>query len=131
MVAENKYEMLSFSHCEAFKNYLPSNSLQKFVKSKERNNITTRAIIPDTRENRKYSATVFAGIKRTFWPDIRYVPESVFPFEAEMTLYGSSKLAITKLKGERLVGIVIDDKLIHDMFKMIFELMWMSDQVKR
>jgi sugar-specific transcriptional regulator TrmB len=131
MAAEKKYEMLAFSHGEAFKDYLPQRSLQKFVKAKEQNGITTRAIAPDTEANRKYNPTVFKGIKKAFWPDIRFVPKEIFPFEAEMTLYGDSKLAITKLRGKRLVGIVIDDKLIHDMFKMIFELTWKSDQVKR
>jgi len=131
MVAEKKYEMLSFSHGEAFKNYLPPNALRKFVQAKEQNEITTRAIVPDTEENRKYNETVFKGIKNSVWPVIRYIPKEVFPFEAEITLYADSKIAITKLRGEKLVGIVIDDKMIHDMFKMIFELLWKSDQVRK
>jgi sugar-specific transcriptional regulator TrmB len=131
MVIEKQYEMITFSHGEAFKNYLPPKSLQKFVQAKERNGITTRAIVPDTEENRKYNNTVFGGIKKSVWPDIRYVEKKIFPFEAEITLYGVSKMAITKLRGDKLIGIVIDDKLIHDMFKMIFELVWESDQIKK
>jgi len=131
MVAEKKYEMLSFSHGEAFKNYLAPKALHKFVQAKERNGITTRAIVPDTDQNRIYNSTVFRGIRKDIWPNIRFVDRDVFPFEAEITLYGISKIAITKLRGERLVGIVIDDKMIHDMFRMIFEIMWKSDQVKR
>ena len=128
---KKKYEMLSFSHGQAFKNYLPSKSLYKFIKSKERIGITTRAIVPDTEENRKYNDDVFKGLKKEVWPDIRFVPKEIFPFEAEMTLYDNDKLAITKLTSEKLIGLVIEDKLIHDMFKMIFELTWKSDQVKR
>jgi len=126
---KKKYEMISFSHGQAFKDYLPAKSLYKFIKSKERFGITTRAIIPDTAENRKYDEEVFKGIKKDIWPDIRFVPNEVFPFEAEMTLYDNNKLAITKLTNEKLIGIVIEDKLIHDMFKMVFELLWKSDQV--
>ncbi len=128
---KKKYEMISFSHGQAFKNYLPAKSLYTFVKAKERFGITTRAIIPDTAENRKYDEEVFKGLDKKAWPDIRYVPKEVFPFEAEMTLYDNDKLAITKLTGEKLIGIVIEDKLVHDMFKMIFELLWKSDQVKK
>ena len=132
MVSKNKkYEMVSFSHGQAFKNYLPAKSLYKFVKAKERLGITTRAIIPDTTENRTYSEDVFKGLKKEIWPNIRFVPQEVFPFEAEMTLYDNDKLAITKLTSEKLIGLVIEDKLIHDMFKMIFELLWKSDQVKK
>jgi len=46
-----------------------------------------------------------------------------------MMLYDEDKLAITKLGGEKLIGLVIEDKLIHDMFKMIFEIVWKSNQV--
>jgi hypothetical protein len=128
---KKKYEMLSFSHGQAFKDYLPARSLLKFTKSKERIGITTRAIIPDTEENRMYNQDVFKGLKRAVWPDIRFVPKEVFPFEAEMTTYDNDKLAITKLTSDRLIGLVIEDKLIHDMFKMIFELVWSSDKVKK
>ena len=132
MVSENKkYEMVSFSHGEAFKNYLPKQSLFNFVKAKERNGITTRAIIPDTESNRTYNEDVFKGIKKEYWPNIRFVPQEVFPFEAEMTLYAGNKLAITKLRGDKLMGVVVEDKLVHDMFKMIFELLWKSDQVRK
>lgn len=130
MVAEKKpYEMLAFSHGEAFKEYLPAAALREFVKAKEKNRITTRAIVPDTLENRAYNKNVFAGLKKAVWPVIRYVPKEVFPFAAEMTLYGEHKLAITKLRGEEITGIIIEDELIHDMFKMVFELLWKSDQV--
>jgi len=80
---KKKYEMLSFSHGQAFKNYLPTKVLHTFVKAKERIGITTRAIVPDTEENRRYNAEVFAGLKKNVWPDIRYVPKEIFPFEAE------------------------------------------------
>ena len=130
MVAEKKgYEMVAFSHGEAFKEYLSPKDLNRFIKGKERLGITTRAIVPDTQENRRYNSTVFAGIDKKVWPKIRYIPKDVFPFEAEITLYGQSKLAITKLRGEKLAGIVIEDQLIHDMIMMIFELAWRSDQV--
>ena len=132
MVSKNrKYEMLSFSHGQAFKNYLPAKDIFRFTKSKERIGITTRAIVPDTLENRSYNEEVFKGLKKDVWPNIRFVPQEVFPFEAEMTLYDENKLAITKLTGEKLIGVVIEDKLIHDMFKMIFELLWRSDQVEK
>lgn len=132
MVQEkNKYEMISFSHGQAFKNYLDKDWLQKFVRAKEKRGITTRAIVPDNEENREYNETVFKGIKKEYWPNLKYVPKEIFPFEAEMTLYGNNKLAITKLTGEKLIGVVIEDRLVHDMFKMIFEIAWKSDQVKK
>lgn len=131
MVSEKKsYEMIGFSNVEAFRNYLPKKSLRTFVQAKEKYNITTRGIAPDTEANRQYNTTVFSGMKKAVWPKVRFVPKEMFPFEAEIVLYGGNKLAITKLSGENLIGIVIEDQFIYSMFKMIFEMLWRSDQVK-
>ena len=131
MIAEKKaYEMISFSHGEAFKRYLSPKALRRFVKGKEKLRVTTRAIVPDSEENHRYNETVFAGIDKQIWPDIRYVAKEAFPFEAEITLYDKNKIAITKLSGDRLIGLVIEDDTIYGMIKMIFELLWKSDQVK-
>ena len=132
MVSEpESYEMIAFTHGEAFKKFFPEKSLQKFIRGKIDKNIKTRAIAPDTQENRAYGSNVFKGVHKSLWPVIRYVPKEVFPFEAEITLYGKHKIAITKLLGEKLVGIVIEDQIIHDLISMIFELLWKSDQVKK
>ena len=59
---KDKYEMISFSHGQAFKNFLPAKDLYKFVKAKESLGITTKAIIPDTPENKKYNEEVFDSL---------------------------------------------------------------------
>ncbi len=126
---KKKYEMIAFSDGDAFKNYLPPKELDKFAKGKARIGITTRCIVPDTADNRIYSETVFAGLEKEIWPRLRYLPKELFPFPGEITLYGDNKVSITKLKGDKLLGLVIEDQMVHDMIKMVFELLWKSDQV--
>jgi hypothetical protein len=124
------YEMLAFSNAKKFKSFMPKNKLQDFIKAKERLNISTRAIIPETKEDRLYRETVFGGIKKELWPSVRYMPAEKFPYEGEITIYGKNKVSITKLGGENIIGVIIEDKMIHDMMKMIFELAWGSPEVK-
>jgi sugar-specific transcriptional regulator TrmB len=127
MISEpNRYEMLSFSNAKLFRNYLPESELREFVRGKERLGITTRGILPDTVEDREYANNVFSGVKRNIWPKMRFVPSEQFPFEAELTTYGENKVAITKLTETNVIGIIIEDKTIHGMIKMIFEIAWLQ-----
>ena len=120
------YEMLAFSNAKKFKNYLTPKRLHDFVKSKERLKIKTRAIVPDTKEDRNYNEAVFKGVKKLFWPEIRFIEHGLFPFEAELTIYGTNKVSITKLGGENIIGVIIEDETIHGMLRMIFDLAWKS-----
>lgn len=125
MISEQKkYEMLAFSNAKLFKNYLSKPDLQNFIKGKERLGITTRGILPDTPEDREYDKNVFAGVKKSIWPEMRFIPKDEFPYEAELTIYGKNKVSIAKLTQDNVIGIIIEDAVIHGMMKMIFEIAW-------
>lgn len=127
MVAgEGNYEMLAFSNAAKFQNSLPQKKLREFVSQKARLKITTRAVIPDTVDGRVYSETVFGGLDKKSWPVMRFVPADVFFFDAELTLYGKNKISITKLSNDNPIGVIIEDDVIYQMMKMIFELAWRS-----
>lgn len=127
---QGKTELLAFSNAGKFKNEMTPAQLDDFVKAKERLNIKTRGILPDTLENRAYSQVVFEGIKKEIWPVTRFLAKEKFPYEAEIMVYGINKMAVTKLGGQNMIGVIIEDKMIHDMMKMIFELAWGSPEVK-
>jgi len=124
------FEMSGFSNVDKFKNAMSPSQLKSYVKTKERLNITTKAIFPETPANRSYGQMVFAGIKKEYWPKARYAPAERFPYEAEIMVYGTNKLGILKFGGQNVIGVIIEDKMIHDMMKMIFELSWESPSVK-
>lgn len=121
-----KYEMLAFSNAKELENVFPEKFFENFRKSKERIGITTRGIIPDTKEDRNYNDKFFAGYKKEVIPEIRHVPQGQFPFKGEITIYGKNKIAIVNLNKEHLTGTIIEDETIHSMMKMIFELSWNS-----
>jgi HTH-type transcriptional regulator, sugar sensing transcriptional regulator len=127
---KGNFEMIAFSNASKFKDVMTPKQLTDFVKTKERLNISTRGILPDTPENRSYSPKVFKEIKKELWPKARYMPAEKFPYEGEITIYGVNKVSITKLGGQNIIGVIIEDKMIHDMMKMIFELSWNSPEVR-
>jgi sugar-specific transcriptional regulator TrmB len=127
---EGNYEMMAFSNAKKFKNFLVKNELRDFIKAKERLNISTRAIAPNTNEDKSYNDDVFKGIKKELWPKLKYISEDKFPYEAEITIYGTNKVSITKLGGPNIIGVIIEDKIIHDMMRMVFELSWGNAELK-
>lgn len=124
------YEMIAFSNANKFKDAMNPSQLRDFVKAKESLNITTRGILPDNTKNRSYGENVFEGIKKDYWPKMKFVSSEMFPYEAEITVYGKNKVSITKLGGQNIIGVIIEDQIIHDMMKMVFELAWNSSLVK-
>ncbi len=125
MISEpKKYEMLAFSNAKLFKDYLPKRDLQQFIKGKERLGVTTRGILPDTPEDRVYDKSVFSGIRKNLWPKMKFISKEEFPYEAELTIYGQNKVSIAKLTKDNVIGIIIEDTVIHGMMKMIFEIAW-------
>jgi len=124
------FELIGFSNAKKFKDIMTPAQMKDFVAAKDRLNIFTRGINPDTPEDRAYGKTVFEGIRKELWPKVRYMPKEKFPYEGEITMYSKNKIAITKLGGPNIIGVIIEDKMIHDMMKMIFELAWGSPEVK-
>lgn len=131
MVAEDgNYDMLAISNASQFKRIMPAKEMKEFLKTKERLNIKTKGILPDTAANRAYPEGIFNGIKKEYWPEMRFVSKNIFNYDAELTVYGKNKIAITKLGEKNVIGVIIEDQVIHDMVKMIFDLSWDSPLVK-
>jgi HTH-type transcriptional regulator, sugar sensing transcriptional regulator len=127
--SKGNFEMTGFSNADKFKNMMSKNQLIDFIKAKDRLNITTRGVLPDTPANRSYSKDVFQGVRESILPQIRYLSADKFIYDAEITIYGNKKVAMTKFGNENIIGVIIEDKIIHDMMKMIFELAWNSPEV--
>ncbi len=123
-------QMCAFSNAEKFAGLMTTAELSKYVKGKEKMGITTRAVLPDTPGNRSYGQLSYQGTEKDIWPEVRFVSPERFPYEAEITIYGQNKVAITKFGGEQLIGVIIEDKIIHDMMRMVFELVWDNPVVK-
>ena len=118
------YEMLGFANAAQLERFFKFDFIRAYVKQKERIGITTRGIIPDTEVDQTYNSRMYAGVKKNIWLNIRHIPAKDFPFNGEITIYGTRKVSIINFDETHLVGIIIEDKAIHDMMVRIFELAW-------
>jgi sugar-specific transcriptional regulator TrmB len=131
IITNKKYEMLAFSNAKEFENVFPEKFFENFRRTKEKVGITTKGIVPDTTDDRKFNDTFYSGYKKGVVPDIKYVPKDKFPFIGEIIIYGTNKIAIVNLNKEHINGTIIQDETIYGMMKMIFELSWNSELVKK
>jgi len=125
------YEMMAWANARELQKFLPPKFFDNYVKTKERKKITTRGLIPDTRENREFTGNRYAGIGKKYWPQMRFLEERSFPLVGEITVYGESKISIANFERNTLIGTIIEDKSIHDAMVAIFELSWNSSLVRQ
>lgn len=126
---EKTYEMLAWANADELKHFLPANFFDTYVKTKEKIGIITRGILPDTPENRGFNDVRYKDIKKTIWPEMRYLKPDLFPLTGEITIYGDKKISIANFKEGQMVGVIIEDEAIYGMMKTIFELSWNSSKV--
>ncbi len=127
---EKPYEMLAWANAHELRQFLPPKFFDGYVKEKERIGITTRGIVPDTPQNRAFTAWRYQHIAKRIWPEIRFVSAKGFPFIGEITVYGARKVSIANFEKEKMVGTIIEDDAIHRIMRTIFELSWNSKQVR-
>ncbi len=124
-VGENEpYEMLSYSNVEELIKLLPKPFVQTYIKQKERIGITTRAIFPDSTLGKTYNKELYAGAPKNILIRSRTIPAESFPFKADVTMFGKTKISIINFHENVLIGVIIEDETIAGLMRMIFELAW-------
>ncbi len=124
IIEKEPYEMVGYSNVEKLMKIFPQSFKKRYVTMKEKIGITSRGIFPSTKFNIDYSKTIYREIDKKFWPKIRIVPPEKFPFTGEITIYGKNKVSFVNFHEQILIGVIIEDKTIADMMRMIFELSW-------
>ncbi len=130
MNEKKPYEMVGFSKTGDITKMIPEKVLEKYVKSKAKLGVTSRALVPDTPENKKYFNVYLKNVDKKFCPKARYIDPAKFGFNGEITVYGESKIAIMNFNENRLIGVIIEDKNINQMMRTAFELAWDSRSAK-
>lgn len=123
------YEMLGYSNVEELMRVLPKKFVADYVRAKQRLGITTRAIFPDTTFSRRYNKTIYDGVGKKYLVQSRLIPADDFPYQAEVTIYGTNKVSVINFQQQALIGVIIEDETIAGMMQMIFELAWKGTAV--
>jgi sugar-specific transcriptional regulator TrmB len=122
---EGAYNMSAFVNAQDIKRFLPEKSFTFYKKEKERIGIRARGITSLSSANVEFQKDTHSNIKKAIWPELRFVPESLFTFPGEITMFDRNKVSIIKFDATNPIGVIIEDKVVHDMMQAIFELVWM------
>lgn len=107
----------SYSDIEAVDQFLGKIN-KDYVKKREKLKKAKRLIIEDTAYNRK----VFGKLDPKT-SNVRFIKNFKGRFSAAMQIY-DNKVSYLTLKPETMMGIIIEDKIIADMHRKLFEVMW-------
>ncbi len=121
---KDSYEMVGFSNVEALVQFLPEKLMKHYVMAKERLGITSRGIFPKGTVSDNYNRVAYRGVDKKTLVKARSIPADMFPYKGEITVYGKNKVSIINFQENILIGVIIEDKMIADMMRMIFELSW-------
>jgi HTH-type transcriptional regulator, sugar sensing transcriptional regulator len=124
VLVDKKYEMLAFSNTSEVINFLTPTFIDRYLRAKEKIGITARGITPDTDDDKNYAHKIYKNIDKKIWPEMRHIPQEIFPYKIELTLYADNRVSLLKLEREQPIGVIIEDKTFHDTMQMIFELAW-------
>jgi len=91
---------------------------EEYVKKRKKTGIKKKLIVPETAK--KY----FPKLKTDF-TEIRFLKEKFYPFQSSLQIY-ANKVSFQTLDEENSISILIEDKNIYKMHKLLFEYIWES-----
>ncbi|MBI5126505.1 MAG: hypothetical protein HZA80_01950 [Candidatus Taylorbacteria bacterium] len=120
------YEMVGFANIGGLEDIFPKDFFRKYVATKEKLKITTRGIVQDTTQDRTFNDRMYTTVQAAYKLQLRYVPSKYIPLQGELICYAENKVSIVNKTESGFVGIIIEDKPIHEMVRKIFELAWIG-----
>ncbi len=124
------YELLAFANTTELKKFMPWKTFRDYIEMKEKKKITARGIIPSGSTDLDFIKDTHLGITEKYKPLTRYIPEAIFPFKGEIIIYQETKVQFVKFDELHPIAVIIEDSMIHNMMKMIFELAWKGAEIK-
>lgn len=121
---DKPYKMTAFANVREIKRFLPEKVFAFYKKEKERIGITARGITSSNAYSYEFQKDTHGNIRRNIWPNLRFIPEELFSYSAEITMFDNNKVSIVKFEEQDPIAIIIEDKMVHDMMNMLFEFMW-------
>lgn len=121
---KGNFELLAFANTDKLKDFLPWKTFRQYILTKEKKKITARGIVPFSSIKNEFIKNTHTGIKEKYKPVIKYVDNHQFFFPGEIIIYGDKKVQFVKFDDIHPISVIIEDKVIHDFMKMIFELSW-------
>lgn len=117
-------EMLAIGNAEAVERSI-ENFQDWYIKRRAESNIPMRAIIPATAEGLKVAARDAKELRET-----RLLQPSDFTEPVELNIYGDKVSAVSFVEDE-LIGVIIESKVLANVHRQMFELLWRTAVIKK
>ncbi|MDP2656620.1 MAG: helix-turn-helix domain-containing protein [bacterium] len=112
-----KSEIYSYVDVEAVQAYV-SEFNKEYVKDRERLGKKKKMIVFDSEYNRHYFAQLGTSVT-----DVRFIAYPFNSFGVGMQIY-DKKISYLTMEPSHMIGVIIEDSLISNMHRQLFEYMW-------
>jgi len=114
---KNTTEIYTFVDLESTNEYLKEIN-DEYSKKRESLGIKKKIIVSDSEENRNFFKDFNSEIT-----EVKFIKKEYYPFKTGMQIY-SNKVSYQTLEKENKIAVIIEDKNIFQMHKLLFEYMW-------
>ncbi len=91
---------------------------EEYVKKRKKTEIKKKLIVPET-------AKKYFSEPKTEFTEIRFLKKKFYPFDSSLQIY-DNKVSFQTLGEENTISVLIEDKNIYKMHKLLFEYIWES-----
>lgn len=118
---KNTNEIYTFADVHAVKtNVMEIN--EEYAEKRKKLGIKKKVIVADTEENRAYFSNYYSSHAGTD-TEVKFIKKEFCYFQTSMQIY-SNKVSYQTLDKENKIAVIIEDKHIFEMHKLLFEYMW-------
>jgi len=113
----SRTEIYSYTDIQAITTYINEIN-NNYVAKREKLNIKKKGLFLDSPKTRQLLSNYHTGVTES-----KIIPYPAIPLDTVMQIY-DSKISYITLSPERMIGVIIQDKLIYNMHKYLFEYAW-------
>lgn len=125
-MAQKNSEIVTFSNFEKVDGFFGDKAfLKAHFEARIRNGIKTRFISPKNPVTEEFVRSMLSGMISRDLLEVFLIPSGEFYFTSEISIFSNS-IAILNLSKELPVGVLIENKELHDTQKAIFDLAWLG-----
>ncbi|MBU0660980.1 hypothetical protein KKG22_02250 [Patescibacteria group bacterium] len=123
---EGSYEILVLGNIVDLEKDISSKKLEEHLEEIYTKGLSIRGIYSD--ENREEGVTqLYREKTKTDFPkQAKYLSKEQFPYTSQILLYGEDRVSLMNAHEHTAMGIIIEDKVLYQMIKLLFDLSWNS-----
>ena len=113
--------ILCFSDVEGYYEHLSDWNKKFYTPHREEKKIFEKVIAPNSHK----ALEIMESLQKSMLTETMFIDHKLFPFATEINIY-NNKISIVTFSEKGLIGVIIENKEIHETLKSIFNLTWIT-----